>query len=115
LAHTDALAELIQQLHTDQSLQGQFKASPQDVCDQYELTPHEHDAMVDRDCEDLVALGVADSVSDLPKVLGCGGGGQRGPESDFGDSLADRLKGLLQGLRNRLPKVFDRLPIPPRT
>jgi Aromatic-ring-opening dioxygenase LigAB, LigA subunit len=109
LAHTAALGELIQQLHTDQALQEQFKASPQDVCDQYELTAHEHDAMVDRDCDDLVGLGVADSAADLPDALGCG---RRGP--DFGDSLVDRLKAILQGLRNRLPKVFDRLPIPPR-
>jgi hypothetical protein len=111
MAYTAALGQLIQQLHTDQQLQSEFEQSPQLVCEKWDLTTHEHDAMVDRDCDELVALGVADSVGDLPEVLGCGG--DRGPGPRPGGSLAGRLKDVIQRLRKVRPKVFDRGPGPP--
>jgi hypothetical protein len=112
MAYTAALGQLIQQLRTDTALQNAYRASAQAVLDDFDLTPHEHDAVMTRDHDDLVALGVVSSISDLPEVLR---GGARDPGVKLpGGSLVDRLRDLLENVANRLPRPFNRLPIPRR-
>jgi Aromatic-ring-opening dioxygenase LigAB, LigA subunit len=104
MAYTTALGQLVQQLHTDTTLQNAFAANPSAVAGDFDLTSHEHDAVVTRDCNDLVALGVANSISALPDVM-CP---DRAPTTGPG-SVIDRLR---RELGSRLPSIFDRIPRP---
>jgi hypothetical protein len=69
MAVTDDLTLLLQRLHSNQSLIAQFQADPDAAVQNYELTPHERDAVVTRDLDDFVALGVVNSIEELPAVL----------------------------------------------
>jgi hypothetical protein len=103
---TDDLVQLLDRLRTDQTLIAQFRANPGTAIQDFEITAHERDAVVTRDLDDFVALGVVASIWDLPEVLTGPrpGGPLRG--------ILDRLKALLKGIlrRRRVPQR----PIPPR-
>ncbi len=80
-------------------MQQDFLDNPSGAVAPFELTRHERDALVTRDCDDLRALGI----TNLPSVLGCpppSGGPRR---SDFTGGLKDRLEKLL----GRGPKKPD--------
>lgn len=69
MAHTDHLGELLEKLHTDESLQEQFKSNPEEALASFELTHHERDAVITRDLDDLVAIHAVWSIDELPEAL----------------------------------------------
>jgi hypothetical protein len=114
MAHTDALGELIQKLHTDNDLQEKFKSDPAEAIEPFDLTHHEEDALITRDLDDFVAVGVVGSIAELPEVLR----GERGeePEPDLPDHLRLRLErieaNILHLLEHATPQ--PKFPVPPR-
>lgn len=70
---TDALVQLLADLRTDTALQAAFTQNPGVAVEDYDLTGHERDAVVTRDLDDFVALGLVSSISQLPPVLRGGG------------------------------------------
>jgi hypothetical protein len=98
---TDALVQLLAQLRTNSGLQAAFLANPSAAVQDFDLTAHERDAVVTRDLDDFVALGVVSSISELPAVL-------RGEPG--GSWMPDWLRRLLDRFirRNRGPHVDPR-------
>ena len=92
---TDHMELVLDQLRTNSAFQADFQDNPADALTPFDLTTHERDALVTRDCDDLKALGL----TNLPSVLGCPQGG------GFG-----RLAELIAALRERLKKLLDRGP-----
>lgn len=106
MAHTAALADLIQQLHTDTTLQDKFKQDPAGTIEPFDISSHEHDAVATRDLDDLVAVGVAHSIEELPEVLR--GTREEEPHSELPDHLRERI----DRIRLDLHHLFDRHPHP---
>ena len=69
MAVTSAMRELFDKLYNDTATQNQYRANPSFAVADYDLTAHERDAIVTKDLDDLVELGLADSVAALPEVL----------------------------------------------
>jgi len=105
---TDDLVLLLDHLRTDAGLAARFQANPRQAVSTYALTGHERDAVVTRDTDDLVALGVVSSVSELPVVLG---GSSRGTLLDRVLKFRLELRRLLRLRLNRRPIIRD--PRPP--
>jgi Aromatic-ring-opening dioxygenase LigAB, LigA subunit len=84
MSATDDLHQLLQRLRTDSALQASFRANPRAAVASFHLTPHERDAVITRDLDDFVALGVVSAIRDLPEVL-------RGPRPSLIDLLKDGL------------------------
>jgi hypothetical protein len=113
MAHTDALGDFIEKLHTDTDLQEKFKSDPAEALEDFEVTHHEHDAVITRDLDDLVAVGVAHEIAALPEVLR---GDARDPEPRLPDHLLDRLErieaNILHLFEHTTPQ--PKFPVPPR-
>jgi hypothetical protein len=109
MAFSPGMGQLFEQLRSNQTLREQFEQSPAQAVAPFELTPHERDAVVTRDCDDLVAIGLAPRQSALPSVLDCGGGPQI-PQSVL-DAIRDRLSTVLGPVRD-VPGRLPNLPIP---
>jgi hypothetical protein len=69
MSTTDDLRVLIQRLHTDDTLQDDYRVDPEAAVQGFHLTAHERDAVLTRDADDFVALGLVSSVDELPSVL----------------------------------------------
>jgi hypothetical protein len=94
---------VLDQLHNNQALIAAFSANPANALAPFELTAHEEHAFVTKDVDAFVALGVVDSVSELPPVLtGASPGGGR-------PGILDRVRAEA----GRLVRVIDRVPRPP--
>jgi len=93
MAATGALVQLLADLRTNPALQAAFVQNASTAVEDYELTGHERDAVVTRDLDDFVALGLVSSISDLPAVLR--GGAPTGPR------VPEWLRRLLDWLRGR--------------
>ena len=101
---TDDLVQLLADLRTNTDLQAAFVANPGGAVQNYELTAHERDAVVTRDLDDFVALGVVSAISELPPVLRGGATGPVGPWlPEWLRRLLDRIRG-----RNRPPHLDPR-------
>jgi hypothetical protein len=108
---TDELVLLLDRLRSDQTLIAQFRANPTSAIANFDLTAHERDAVVTRDLDDFVALGVVTSIWQLPEVLT--GPHRGGPLAGLLDRIKVFLKGLLR--RDRVPHPHPRPgPDPPR-
>ena len=92
------------QLHNNQALIDEFRANPSNAIAPFALTGHERRAFVLKASSDFVALGVVDSVNELPEVLR----GTRAPGGPISQSILDRIRAAI----SRLPLV-DRFPRPP--
>jgi hypothetical protein len=68
-AVTDDLLQLLYRLETDTTLQRSFVANAAAATRPFALTSHERDAIVTRDCDDFIALGLVSSIWELPEVL----------------------------------------------
>lgn len=106
MAHTAALGQLIEQLDTDENLKDAFRSNPANALEPFDVTGHEHDAVVTRDLDDLVAIGAAASIEALPEVLR--GTRADGPHFNVPEALRDRL----EWIRRRIPDLMDRNPHP---
>jgi aromatic-ring opening dioxygenase LigAB LigA subunit len=96
MAATGALVQLLADLRTDTALQAAFVQNASAAVQDYEITAHERDAVVTRDLDDFVALGVVSSISQLPLVLR--GGTPTGPRlPEWLRKLLDRLRGRGRG------------------
>jgi hypothetical protein len=96
LSATDDLVQLLAQLRTNTGLQAAFLANPSAAVQDFELTAHERDALVTRDLDDFVALGVVTSISQLPAVLR----GEHEPRP-AGSWMPEWLRKLIDRLLNR--------------
>jgi hypothetical protein len=97
---TDDLGTLLQQLHTSSTLQNAYRSNPAQAVQAFDLTAHERDAVVSKDLDDFVALGVVQTIWQLPAVM----------RGDATPTIRDRL---LQ-LRLRIERVLHiRRPIGP--
>jgi hypothetical protein len=110
MSATDDLHQLLQQLESDSALQASFRAHPGAAIENFEITAHERDAIVTRDLDDFVALGVVSSIWDLPEVL-------TGPRPSGLDLLRLRLAKALELLmslprRIRIGRDVIRVPRP---
>jgi hypothetical protein len=105
---TDALVQLLADLHTNTGLQAAFIANPGGAVENYALTAHERDAVVTRDLDDFVALGLVTSISQLLAVLR--GGGPSGPVRPSIPAWLQRLIDRI--LRRRRPPHIDPRPRP---
>lgn len=110
MAVTPGMAQLSEQLHTNQTLRAQYQANPAQAVAPFDLTSHERDAVVTKDCDDLVAIGLAANQSQLPTVLGCGGAA--GIPPDLLKQIIDALKGLLTPIREVPKRLPDRPDLP---
>lgn len=116
MSATDDLILLLERLRTDHTLQTQFRANPRSAVADFDLTPHERDAVITRDLDDFVALGVVSSISELPEALR----GTRGGPSvvDVWAGVARELRDIIarfsEGLLNPRPKPDRPRPQPPR-
>lgn len=97
---------VLDQLHNNQTLIDAFRANPANALAPYTLTSHEHRALVTRASGDFVALGLVDSVNELPEVLR--GGRRPGGIPGLPDWLRKRIEEALK----RVPRPPDRLPRP---
>src|SRR3954468_9824317 len=93
MAATDALMQLLADLRTQTAWQTAFVQNASAAVQDYELTGHERDAVLTRDLDDFVALGLVSSISELPAVLR--GGSPTGPR------LPEWLRRLIDLLRGR--------------
>jgi hypothetical protein len=108
---TDELVLLLDRLRNDQTLIAEFRANPTSAIEDFDVTAHERDAVVTRDLDDFVALGVVSSIWQLPEVLT--GARPGGPLVRLLDRIRVVLKGLLR--RDRVPHAQPRPgPDPPR-
>jgi hypothetical protein len=101
---TDDLVDLLNQLWTNATLQAAFRSSPSAALESFDLTAHERDAVITRDLDDFVALGVVASISELPEVL-------RGERVAGGSWLLHQVDTLRRGVRELLDR---RRPLPTR-
>ena len=107
MAVTDEMALLMNRLRSDPVTRAAFQQDPEQAIAGYDLTGHERDAILTRDCDDLVALGLAANVGGLPDVLDC-------PEPrrpTLAPGILDRLTG---GVGDLIRPIRDLLPIPDR-
>lgn len=118
---TDHMAELFDRLRNDAAFRNQFSANREQAIAEYELTGHERDAVLTSDCDDLVALGLASSVSGLPSVLDCPERRRPGLSPGVIDRIRDRIDDVIRPIRDRvplppveLPPPFRRRPEPPQ-
>ena len=95
MSATDDLAQLLTDLRTNTGLQAAFVANPSGAVQNYDLTAHERDAVVTRDLDDFVALGLVASISELPAVL------RGGPVGPAGPSLPAWLRRLIDRILGR--------------
>jgi hypothetical protein len=98
MAATDALVQLLADLRFNTTLQAAFTQDPSTAVEDYALTGHERDAVVTRDLDDFVALGLVSSISELPPVLRGGG------------PITPRLPDWLRRLLDRILRRGDRGP-----
>ncbi|HEX8645857.1 MAG TPA: hypothetical protein VF715_03085 [Thermoleophilaceae bacterium] len=110
MAHTDALGNLLQQLHTDTNLQEAFKSNPANAVEAFDLTHHEEDAVVSRDLDDLVAVGAVGAIADLPEVLR---GDHREEEPDLPRHLLDRLERIEANILHLFEHTTPQPKVPP--
>ena len=104
MAVTEDLILLVDRLRTDSAFIASFQANAPAAIQGYELTPHERDAVITRDSDDFVALGVVSSISQLPPALG-------GSTTSSQLSWLLKLKlRLLQKLRIRRPTIREPRP-----
>ena len=106
MPHTAALGDLVAQLHTNETLQSAFQSNPASALEPFDVTGHEHDAVVTRDLDDLVAIGVASTIEELPEVLR----GTRADEPHW--NVPEHLRDRLEWIRRRIPDLMDRNPHP---
>jgi hypothetical protein len=108
MAHTDALGEFIQKLHTDTDLQQKFESDPAKALEGFDVTHHEHDAVITRDLDDLVAVGVTHAISELPPVL-------RGECEDEPERLPDHLRVRLERIEANILHLLEHTTPRPET
>jgi hypothetical protein len=112
MAATAALYTLLDGLENNPALIASFTASPGAAVADFAITGHERDAVVTRDLDDFLVLGVVTSIWQLPEVLT----GPRPPQTIRDRLLA--LKAWLQGLLGLgkppvlVPKPHPRPPQP---
>ena len=107
-AWTDHLDVLIEQLHTNEQLQNAFVANPSNAMAGFVLTSHERHAILIRDLDDFVALGIVDTIEQLPWPMR----GDTPPTSGGVQAAIDRLRAELDRLTDLLPDLPDRIPRP---
>jgi hypothetical protein len=107
MAITDDLVQLLNRLRTDTGLQATFLSNPSAALQSYQLTGHERDAVITRDLDDLVAIGAAASIADLPGVL-------RGERADRPLGGGGWLSRQVEALRQAMRGLIERRPIPGR-
>ena len=95
---------VLDQLHNNQALIDDFRTNAANAIAPFTLTDHERRAFVLKASSDFLALGVVDSVNELPEVLR----GTRAPGGPISQGLIDRIRNAF----GRLPLV-DRVPRPP--
>jgi len=121
MAVTDDMTLLFQRLRNHQPTKDAFAANRAAAIAEYDLTPHERDAVLENDCGDLVALGLASNTGGLPDVLGCPEFQRPRLDPSIADRIAGALADALKPLRRipfpgrfELPNPFRRRPVPPR-
>jgi hypothetical protein len=108
MSATPGLILLVQRLRTDSALQGAFLNDAVATTEGFGLTAHERDAVVTRDLDDFVAIGVVSTISELPAVL-------RGRRPRGLGALLANLQDALMQLLGRPPQPVPRpRPRPPR-
>jgi hypothetical protein len=103
MAVTAELTQLFDKLRTDAAVQASFRTNPATATEGFALTAHERDAVVSRDLDDFVALGVVASIDQLPAVLRGEPAGPAVPPVVRGGGwgwLAAQVERLRQALRN---------------
>jgi hypothetical protein len=105
---TDDMSLLMNRLRSDAPTQAAFRQDPAQAVAGYNLTTHERDAIVTKDCSDLVALGFASNSAGLPDVLDCPQISRPGNAP----GIIDRIRDVVRPIRDRLP-IPDRIPLPP--
>ena len=108
-AWTDDLEQLLEQLATNQQLIARFEQNRANAVAPFDLTHHEREAVVTRDLDDFVELGIVDAIEDLPPVLR---GERAGGIPGLASGIFDRLKPLIDRIRRTIPGLPDP-PIPP--
>jgi hypothetical protein len=111
VAVTDEMALLMNRLRTDPVTQEAFRQDRAQAIAGYDLTGHERDAILTRDCDDLVALGLASNTAGLPDVLDCPGFQRPTVAPGILDRLTGGIGDLIRPIRDRLP-IPDRLRLP---
>ena len=99
---TPDLEELLNRLRTDAQFRAAFTANRRSAVSGYDLTGHERRAVIEGRGEELVALGIVDSVAELPPPLGSGGGGT-GTGLRLPRAVIDRLRAAIERLVLRRP------------
>lgn len=103
MAVTGELVTLLQQLRTNTTLQNQYRANPAQAVEDFELTAHERDAVVSKDLDDFVALGVVSTIWELPAVM----------RGDMTPTIFDRLLQLRLRLQRLVRFRVPAGPTPP--
>ena len=107
---TSALDQVLSKLHNDLAFRQSFIADAEGALAGYELTGHERNSLVRRQINDFVALGIVDTVSQLPPPLRPEGG--RPPTGGIRVPLSvlDRVRAAIRELILRRPPrpPFDR-------
>jgi hypothetical protein len=97
---------LFDRLHHQPVVQQAYLADPAQAVSGYELTTHERDAVISKDLDDLVALGLAPSIGELPEVVR----GTRAPgQPGLSPGLIERIRAALAKALGRAPGI-DRRP-----
>jgi hypothetical protein len=109
LSYSPGLARLFEMLRTDSAVQNAYRASPQAVVDEYGLTSHERDALLTKDLDDFVGIGVAADIAELPPVVV--GPRAKGPE-EAGRLAGRDISAAVAGARDRIAAVLARIPFP---
>jgi hypothetical protein len=100
---TPALDQVLAKLHNDMAFRQSFIANAESALATFQLTGHERHALVIRQIDYFVALGIVDATSELPPPLRPAGGtapttGPRVPQS-----VLDRLRATIDRLVLRRP------------
>jgi hypothetical protein len=94
---------LFDRLRNQPAVQNAYRANPSQAVSGYGITEHERDAVVTKDLDDLVAIGLAASIEELPEVVR----GTRAPGSIAGGSWLlrqlERVRQAMRGLRTGGP------------
>jgi hypothetical protein len=102
---------VLDQLHNNQTLINAFRANPSNAIAPFTLTAHERRAFVQKASNDFLALGVVDSVNELPEVIrGTRAPGSRNP--NILDRIRDAVVNTARPVLDRLPRPPLRMPIP---
>jgi hypothetical protein len=99
IAVTSDMQLLFDRLYHQPAVQQAYLDDPAQAVSEYDITAHERDAVVTKDVDDLVALGLAPSIEELPEVVR----GTRAPGQPPG--LLDRIRDALKKILGRAPGI----------